>query len=630
MSRQSRLRVQKTKRGRWVLLYICLVLLLATVLFQVDKRYHLFDSVQHLVDSSSPGKSESSSSRGTLFDRNLTPVAYTMERVAVFVRTREVDSITDTAIALSSVLNLDSNKLINQMESGALRLWVAEDISEEQEEKVKKLNLQGVHFQREKKRYYPGGSKAAHLIGFEEDGIGLSGIEYHYDRLLATRKIEQQKAQQPLSIVQDLVLTLDMKIQSIIEGLVEQLGQGSTGAKVGAYLMESISGEIIAGAQYPGFDPNSFTKYNRKAIENIFVEPVFLPDKFRLFLRDSANFYSIKDRELTPGKWAISSPGDSLGSQYRLWEWLKLGQELKTDFITPRGENIKISLNQLRVKEDSPQFGLIPEVTTPLNLLRAFSVLLSGTLEDNPFVINEVLDVETRQKVALSKHRAISEKQDEFPATPLPAVKRLFQGQALEKETASLYFKDNILTATPLPGNFYEFSFNEFCFVTIEGGERELHLLVVIKRPLIYPEQRGKGEREIEPVIDAKARRISILHQVAGSVEDVLEPGAIGDGNYPGIAVRTFGGTRTIAAAPEVLPRKLSVMPDLIGMSLRKSLRILQGVPLEITIEGTGRVIQQRPKAGTNLKKVQSCHLILERQDKMRPEIISKSIKKEK
>lgn len=625
MTRQSRLRVQKKKRGRWILLYLCLIGIFVALSQYFNQKYNILSSVKEMFGETETSISGSTSFRGAIFDRNLKQVAVTQERVAVFVRTREVDSITDTAIALASAISLDSNKLINQMESGALRLWVAEDVSKEQEEAVKKLNLPGVHFQREKKRFYPHGAHGAHLIGFVEDGIGLSGVEYHYDRLLATRKSQQQKAQKPLSIGQDLVLTLDMKIQSILEGLVEEMGRTEDGSKVGAYLVESKTGELIAGAQYPGFDPNSFTKYDRKAIENLFFEPLFLPDKFRLFLRDAASFYALGEVDSTPGKWAISAPSESLGSQYRLWEWLGMGENSKADFFTPKIGTEPSGLNQIRVKSDSPVFGMIPEATTPMNLLSAFSVLLDGKFDHSPYLVKEVLDLETRQKVLLQTGGEAVEVSSDFPEASLPAVKRLFTGQVYRKDTSAKYFRDEVLTVTPVNGGLWSFGVNDVCFVTLDGGSNALNMLVVIKRPVVRPETRRKKLLEVESIVDSKARRISILHQVAGSVEDVLEPELLGVGNYQRITVKPGKTVDSSLRVPKVEANTLQVMPDLVGMSLRKSLRILQGVAMEINIEGTGRVVRQIPSAGVSLKKVQSCRLILENKEIIKPEIISKS-----
>lgn len=622
MSRQSRLRVQREKRGRRFFVYLCLIGLFGFACYQIDQKYQVVHSIIQFWEKAGNPLLRTSPGRGSIYDRNLKQIAVSMERVAVFVRTREVESITDTAIALADALSLNSNKLINQMESGALRLWVAEDISQEQEEAVKKLNLPGVHFQKEIKRYYPNGSHAAHLIGFVEDGIGLSGVEYHYDRLLATRKLQEQKAQKPLSVGQDLVLTIDLKIQNILEEIVAKIGKTGSGIKVAAYLVESESGEFIGGAQYPGFDPNSFTRYNRKAIENLFFEPLFLPDKFRLFLRDSAAFYLQSEVIYTPGKWAVAAPSAKLGNQLRLWEWLKLGENSKVDFFTPKSGSFPIWLNQERVKQGEPSFGLIPEATTPVNLLTAYSVLLNGRFDHFPFVVKEVLDIKTGEKVLLSPEAPSPEADEDFPSEPLPAVKRLFQSQALFRDSSAHYFRDEILVATPVKRGLHQFQVNDLTFITIPAGERELDLLVVVQRNPVMVSKKPEKKLRIVDIVNPKVRRMSILHQVAGSVEDVLEPEIIDEGNYQGIIEKEKEIQNSLQKMQSD-EKKLLIMPDLVGMSLRKSLRSLEGLPLKISIEGTGVVAKQIPAAGASLKGVRACRLVLQSREILSPEKMS-------
>ena len=174
-----------------------LVAVLGGAGYQLEQYYAITTWIKELLHTIQITFSESGSARGTIYDRNLKQLAVTQERVSVYVRTREIDSIQETALRLSELLALDRRKLEDQLESGVLRLWVAKDISQEQELAVKDLQLPGVYLQREEKRYYPNEFRAAHLIGSVENGIGLSGVEYYYDRLLAKRKLKQEKEQQP-------------------------------------------------------------------------------------------------------------------------------------------------------------------------------------------------------------------------------------------------------------------------------------------------------------------------------------------------------------------------------------------------------------------------------------------------
>lgn len=594
--------------------------------YQCEHQYDISGQLRRMVSSAQKKFAENALDRGTIYDRNLKQLAVTMERVAVFVRTREVDSIPDTATALASILSLDRDKLRGQLESGVLRLWVAEDINQEQEQAIKNLDLPGVLLQKEEKRYYPNGEQAAHLIGYVEDGIGLSGVEFYYDRLLASRKIQQQEQNKPLSNTQDLVLTIDLKIQKIIEDLVARIAENEKAVKVAAYIIESGTGELIAGAQYPGFDPNSFTRYTRRAMENIFFSPSFLPDAFRVFLRDSAMLYEQENTGQAPLPWSLREHASSLGGQVRLWEWLKLGEKAQTDFFatktSPGAKRKKVS----RVGDDVVSFGLIPETTTPISLLAAYSTLLNGKSERSPFVVKKVLDIETREEVLLNQPGKKSDTTESFGREPLEQVRKLFESMATRQNSASFFFRDQVLLSSEVKGGGNQFSLSDFTFVTIPADDHELNMLVVVQREPSSMESKNRKEIAIEEILDERVDRISVLQQISATVADVVEPEQMEGGNFPVRIVRKADHS-TDKDKPEMVSIAGS-MPDVVGLSLRKSLRLLEGAPIIINIEGTGRVLRQDPAPGTPLKEDMVCLLTLERYEDMKLEKFSEKNKR--
>ena len=270
MIKKSRLRTQK-KEGRRVIFSLLIIAILGVAGYQLEQHFGITTSIKGVLHSIRVTFSQQGPVRGTIYDRNLKQLAVNLERVSVYVRSREIDSIAETATRLSEVLALDKNKLEEQLESGVLRLWIAENISQEQEIALKKLKMPGVYLQRDEKRYYPNDSQAAYIIGAGENGIGLSGVEFYYDRLLAGRKIKQQGKEPPLGSSFDLVLTIDMKIQEILESLVRDIARSEKADKVALYLMESETGEIIGGANLPGFNPNTYAKYSQEQTQDLFL-----------------------------------------------------------------------------------------------------------------------------------------------------------------------------------------------------------------------------------------------------------------------------------------------------------------------------------------------------------------------
>ncbi len=610
MAKKSRLRIQKGSGGRRVTTILILGVLLFTIGYQLEQRFDIAKLCRDYYALIKKTFSHEKFIRGTIYDRNLKQLAVTMERVSVYVRTREIDSIEETAMLLSTVLQLDAKKLQDQLESGVLRLWVTEDINQEQEESIKDLSLSGVYLQRDSKRYYPNGPEVSHLIGYVEEGLGLAGVEYYYDRILASRKLLQKKEEKPQSNAQDLVLTIDLKIQSIIEDIVKEIALKENAYKVVAYLQESNRGKIIAGAHYPTFDPNKFTRYSKEIVQNFFLEPIYLPHEFRKFFRDAASLYSKQRRGEFSSAWSLVSPAEDLGSQLQLWSALGFDGDFAADFV-PGSEMVDATLSTVSIASPYPdEYGTTPEILSPMQVLNACTILLGNGKIFKPNVVEKIIDIETDMEIDLSGVV------DQFPAKykeanyQLKALGPLFESEAVEIDSSALYLHDSVV----LHENGASYV-NGLTLVKIPAGSSDLFLLVLVKK---YPEMVGSRVVEdypIETVIDSRTERISVLQQVALSVADVVEPELGKEENYRSKLAKlpTLDSGKSTGSDEEMV---ISIMPDLVGLSLRKSLRLLRGIPINIKIEGTGQVIKQSPQPGTSLKGVAGCTLILASKEK--------------
>ena len=597
--------------------------MLGAVGFQVVQYYGLTTSIKEALHTIKSTFSQKGPVRGTIYDRNLKQLAVNLERVSVYARTREIDSITDTATRLSEVLALDKNKLQAQLESGVLRLWIAEDISQKQEVAVKNLKLPGVYLQKDVKRYYPNDAQAAYLIGAVENGIGLSGVEYYYDRLLAGRKIKQQEEKQPLSNALDLVLTIDLKIQEILENLVRDIASSEKADKVAVYLMESETGEIIGGANLPGFNPNTFAKYSQEQTEDLFFVPLSIPEKFRLFLRDATKLQSYGADKVSPAAWSLIPAKDDLGSQLQIWEWLGLEDPPATDFHVPtQSKKADVSQQQPAVAS-TIDFSFVPESATPLSLLRSYSILLNNGKKLHPFVVEKILDKETGAEVLLSEKENTDRQSVVWSDFAGARITSLFHSEARQGKSNSLFFRDNIVVSVN-KGDLHRLVTNDMLFVVLPAGNHDLHMLIVVQRPpqgVINNEVIEK--KGFEQLVEDKVERLSMLQQIAKSVADVVEPEILGDNNYQpkdSLITELSRPAKSIAkdnSSP-------GTMPDLRGLSLRKSLRLLQGMEVGLKIQGTGKVIDQKPRPGSSMKGIKECVLILVKQEDISPEKFSR------
>ena len=624
MAKQSRLRVHNAKRGRRIFLYAMLVVVVGAAGWSLERNYRFISSCKEIFASITKNLSPGSPRRGEFYDRNLKQIAINRERVSVYVRTQEINSITETVMELAPILSLDEETLKGQLESGALRLWIAEDISQDQEIALKAKRLSGVYLQREEKRVYPNKSQAAHLIGYVDNGIGLAGVEFYYDRMMASGKSGKEKVR--FNAPQDLVLTLDLKIQDVLDGLVEEIKKHHRTNKVLAYVMDSRSGEMIGGAQLPGFDPNAFTQYPREVLENQFVNPILLPEKFRTFLRDAAILQEQAAATDSPVPWSLRSGESALGNQVQLWEWLGLHEKTVTDFRSST-QSDEISPSGRRPLASSPPWlDMVPEQATPLKLMTVFSVLLGNGEMIRPFVVRKSLDIETGVEALLVESEPEKAGKATGASHKFYDIDKLLASQARQGEGEALFFGDAVLSATFTNGR-QNIQVNELLLVKIPAGGNEMTLLVVAEHDPRGPSPRNAMlERSIEEIVEDKVERIAILQEVARTVADVVEPELSDDGNYQ--RQNRNSGRANVHGSKGRDPQLEAIMPDLRDLSLRKSLRLLQGVHVKINIQGTGKVVSQKPSPGTTLKEGAECTLILEKGEEITLEKLSKSTQK--
>ncbi|MEP6568461.1 MAG: penicillin-binding transpeptidase domain-containing protein [Acidobacteriota bacterium] len=227
---------------------------------------------------------ETSPTRGPVLDRAGVELARTIDTTSVFIAPDEfkktkndteaqaTEAIGRTAQSLSSLLGLDQKAVFNQINdarnSGRRFLWIARRIDPEKATQLNAMDLAGVHTKSEPKRFYPNGSLAANVLGFVGlDGNGLAGIEQVYNEKIVgepgkifIEKDSLGRAYESTEVLgrpgQTIVLTIDQSIQYQAEAaLTAAIAQ--SGAKAGtAIVLDPHTGDILALANAPTFDPN--------------------------------------------------------------------------------------------------------------------------------------------------------------------------------------------------------------------------------------------------------------------------------------------------------------------------------------------------------------------------------------
>jgi cell division protein FtsI (penicillin-binding protein 3) len=227
--------------------------------------------------------------RGNIYDRNGFALAMSIDVDSVFAVPTEVYDPVQTATLLSKVLNVDAQTLANRIKNGHNFVYLKRKIDADTANRVRELNLHGIYFMKEPKRFYPKRELAAQVIGFlGMDDVGLGGLEREFDDDLrgipgqemisvdARRKLFAN-VEKPPDPGQNLVLTIDQTIQYIAEKELDQ-GMEDTKAIAGTVVVENPrTGEILALANRPTFNPNVFYSVPAEALKNRAVTDIYEP-----------------------------------------------------------------------------------------------------------------------------------------------------------------------------------------------------------------------------------------------------------------------------------------------------------------------------------------------------------------
>jgi len=211
--------------------------------------------------------------RGEIFDRNGVVLAKSIPIDSVYARPLEIVDPQQAARALSPILGEPVNSLAEKLRSKRNFVWLSRQIGDRAAAQVRQKALPGIHLVPEYARLYPTGHAAGHLLGFVGlDGEGLEGLERAFDKELAGRSAEVVLARdasgrklyldasgREMAIDgRDVRLTIDVQVQTEAETALARAVNQFGAAWGGCLVVEVESGDILAWASYPFFNPNSY------------------------------------------------------------------------------------------------------------------------------------------------------------------------------------------------------------------------------------------------------------------------------------------------------------------------------------------------------------------------------------
>jgi cell division protein FtsI (penicillin-binding protein 3) len=265
--------------------------------------------------------------RGVLYDRNLHELAMTVQVDSIFAVPTEIDDKQATAHALAAVVHTDPNdnqtteeQIAARLEAGHSFAWVArrvpEDISSRVKDLIKTRPLKGIYFQKEFQRFYPDNEIAAQVLGYVGvDDNGLGGLEQKFEPQLhgvpgrmytamdARRHVLGSSEREPQP-GQNLMLTIDENIQFMAERALDHAILRTQAANGTVVVQDVHTGQILALAIRPTFNPNLFRRATPELLRNHAVSDVYEPGSvFKLVTYSAA----LQQR--------VSSPDDMIDCQ---------------------------------------------------------------------------------------------------------------------------------------------------------------------------------------------------------------------------------------------------------------------------------------------------------------------------
>ncbi|MBA4537615.1 stage V sporulation protein D [Bacillus aquiflavi] len=405
--------------------------------------------------------------RGEIIDRNEVPLATNMSAPTVYVVPRQIKDPVETAEKLAAILNIQKEKAYKHItkKESMIRIPEGRKISHEKAKEIRALNLKGVYIAEDTKRHYPFGHYLSHVLGFAGiDNQGLMGLELFYDKELSGKKgyvkfYANAKGERMNDMADDyqspiegmnLKLTIDSRIQTIVERELDLAQAQYDPDGIIAIAMNPNNGEILAMSSRPDFDPANFKNvppevYNR----NLPVWSTYEPGStFKIITLAAAleegkvdlekdHFYDPGHAEVGGAKlrcWkkgghgqqsylevvqnscnpGFVELGERLGKE-KLFKYIKdfgFGQKTGID-LQGEGTGILFNLDRVGpVEQATTSFGQGVSVT-PIQQVAAVAAAVNGGTLYTPYIAKELIDSQTGEivmkKSPVAKRRVISE-----------------------------------------------------------------------------------------------------------------------------------------------------------------------------------------------------------------------------
>ena len=612
---------------------------------------------------------ETSPVRGLVLDRHGNELARSIDTDSFWAVPGEIKAVEELSARLAPLVEIDANTLVERLKE-AQRLkrkfvWIARKLDHERAEKIRAMNLEGVYSLKEPKRHYPNGSLAAHVLGFVGlDEVGLAGVERTFDERIRGEAgkifIETDAHSRPYGSFETrarpgetVVLTIDRLVQYKTEQALSGAVERSRAKSGTAIVLDPRTGEILALANAPSFDPNDARSATDEARINQALQNIYEPGStFKIVAYSAAierglvkpedridcqmGSITVAGRVIRDhhafGSLSITEALAKSSNVAAIKLGLRVGDDSMHDYMTRFGFGCKTevelpgeTVGLLRpVKRWQPSsigsIAIGQEVgVTPLQMAAAFATLANDGVRIAPHLVREVraADGSVVYSATPEQHRVVSLETARTLRGMLEQV--TLNGTAKAAQLNGYTAAGKTGTAQKIDPKTRAYSHTKFIgsfvgFAPVESPS--VVIIVVIDEPV----GGYHGGEVAAPVFREIAEQILPGLNVAPDTELKSSP-------LPGLLAGTPQAEETLervrraqelerqareATLPQVAhgsqivytaaTKRAVVMPDLRGRSVRDAARVCAQLGLQLEAQGEGRALRQSPRAGAEVE----------------------------
>jgi cell division protein FtsI (penicillin-binding protein 3) len=615
--------------------------------------------------------------RGEILDRHGRILAYSVDADSIYAVPTEIGDVDRVAAAVCGALDdcrprdrdAIADRLRRQRADGGRYAfaYVQRQVSPEEVRRVAALNLEGIGFLKENRRYYPNRELASHLLGYVGlDNTGLGGIEAAYDSLIRGRAgkilIQTDARRSAFSRMERLPtagatieLTIDRYLQHVVERELRAAVREHRAAGGTVVVMDPHTGEILALTNYPTYNPNEFGRYGADTRRNRAIQDVYEPGSTFKIVTASAAFeerivrpddpidvsdgyirfgarqiddehrygvLSFEDVIVKSSNVGAIKVGLRVGAE-RLGRYIRrfgFGEALAPDF---RGQSPGIVWDPASLSDSalaSVSMGYQIGVT-PLQMAAAVSSIANGGELLEPHAVRAV--VRDRHRTLVPRkvlRRTVSAATAEKLTTIMEGVVERGTAKAAQLEGFTIAGKTGT-AAKLIDGRYSHADFNASFVGFVPSRRPALTVLVVIDSPRAHGYYGGVVAAPVfKSIAEAALRHLGIPRTIDPEPPVLVAHRDAGDSETRPVP------TPAVGSDPIVLPRDQwgltpssnttsmdGLMPDLRGLGARTALRELARVGIAAELIGDGTVAAQDVPPGAPVALGAVCRLWLRR-----------------